>query len=174
MDANSISALLKVKTHASVSQQKFSGRIESFPAYYGAPANDLDDLMNALASTSSRKQLLILVCSGNLEAKSRENKKSAYSTATFVGASSAIKLALWGPRDRWTSFSSSGYSGWLRMIEPIFRLIILLSLSVPAPSSQPTTSLSSTLKADATDDPIIFNIAVSDVAILLKPWMKRR
>ena len=36
----------------------------------------------------------------------------------------------------------------------------------------PTTSSSSTLEADATDNLVVFNIAVSDVAILLKLWMK--
>ena len=44
----------------------------------------------------------------------------------------------------------------------------------PALSPPPITSLSSTLKADAMDDPVVFNIAVSDITILLKPWMKRR
>ena len=53
LHANRISALLKVKNHASVSQQKFSGRIKPFPACLGAPAGDLDGLMNPLASTSS-------------------------------------------------------------------------------------------------------------------------
>ena len=47
----------------------------------------------------------------------------------------------------------------------------LLPLSAPTPPS-PTTSSSSTLEADVTDDPVVFNIALSDIAILLKPWMK--
>ena len=42
-----------------------------------------------------------------------------------------------------------------------------LPLSAPAPPPPPTTSSSSTLKADATDDLVVFNIAVGDVAILL-------
>ena len=68
----------------------------------------------------------------------------AYSTGTFVGA-----------------------------IKPTF-CSTTLPFSAPVPSPPPIISLSSTLKADATDDPVVFNIAVSDVAILLKPWMKRR
>ena len=60
----------------------------------------------------------------------------------------------------------------LSTIEPTFRLTTLPP--APALPPPPTTSLSSTLKADATDDPIVFNIAVSDIAILLKLWMKRR
>ena len=43
--------------------------------------------------------------------------------------------------------------------------------TVPPP---PTTSLSSILEADAMDDPVIFNMAVSGAAILLKPLMKRK
>ena len=38
----------------------------------------------------------------------------------------------------------------------------------------PTTSLSSTLKADTTDDLVVFNMAVIGAAILLKPLIKRR
>ena len=42
----------------------------------------------------------------------------------------------------------------------------------PAPPP-PSTSLSSTLEVDAMDDPVIFNMAVSGAAILLKPLIKR-
>ena len=38
----------------------------------------------------------------------------------------------------------------------------------------PTSLLLSTLKADATDDPVILNMAMSEAAILLKSLMKRR
>ena len=38
----------------------------------------------------------------------------------------------------------------------------------------PTTSPSSTLEADAMDDSVVFNMAVSGAAILLKPLMKCR
>ena len=89
-----MSAFLKVKTHASVSQQKSSGRIKPFPTYLGPLAGDLDILMNPLALTSLGERSLILVCSESLETKSGENAKSAYSTETFVGASSAIKPTL--------------------------------------------------------------------------------
>ena len=172
LDANCMSALLKMKTHASVSQQKSSVRINPFLACFGAFAGDFNGLMNLLASTISRKQSLIPMCSGSLEAKSRENAKSAYLTGIFVGASSAIKLALWGLRDWWTPSLFSGNSEWLHTIELTFCLTILQLLSAPAPSLPSTTSLLSTLKADITDDLVIFNIAVSDIAILLKPWMK--
>ena len=37
--------------------------------------------------------------------------------------------------------------------------------------SLPTISLSSSLKADVTDDLVVFNIEVSDVTILLKLWI---
>ena len=53
LDANRMSALLKVKTHASISQQKSSGRIISFPACLRAPAGNLDGLMNLLAYIST-------------------------------------------------------------------------------------------------------------------------
>ena len=40
------------------------------------------------------------------------------------------------------------------------------------PASSLATLLSSTLKADTTNDPVVFNIVISDIAILPKPWMK--
>ena len=58
----------------------------------------------------------------------------------------------------------------LSTMEPTFCLRTLPPASVPLPP--PRTSSSSTLKANTTDDPVVFNIAVNDVAILLKPWMK--
>ena len=60
----------------------------------------------------------------------------------------------------------------LSTMEPNFCLRTLLL--APPPPPPPTTLLSSTLKADTIDDPVVFNIAVSDVAILLKLWMKRQ
>ena len=67
----------------------------------GVPAGDLDGLLNPLALTSSIEWLLISVYSESLEAKSRENMsaKLAYSTGTFLGASSTIKPAIWGLRE---------------------------------------------------------------------------
>ena len=62
----------------------------------------------------------------------------------------------------------------LSTMEPTFRSRTLLVLSAPAAPPPPTTLSSSTLKANVTDDPVIFNIAVSDVAIMLELWMKRR
>ena len=117
-------------------------------------------------STSSIVWLLILVYLESLEAKSEGNAKLVYSMGTFVRASSAIKLALRGLRDGWTPSSSSGYFGWLRTIEPTFCSTALLPLSAPA-SPPPTTLLSSTLEADAMNDSVVFNIAVSDIVILL-------
>ena len=80
--------------------------------------------------------------------------------------------------------SSLRFKGWvntffvlriLRMITYNWAHFFLTTLPpAPAPLSLPTTSSSSTLKADTTDAPIDFNIAVSDVAILLKSWMTRR
>ena len=60
----------------------------------------------------------------------------------------------------------------LSTMEPTFCLRTLSPLSVLAALPALTTSSSSTLKADTTDDPIVFNIAVSNVAIVLKPWIK--
>ena len=54
------------------------------------------------------------------------------------------------------------------MIGPAFCLTTLSPLLAPAPPPS-TTSSSSTPKADVTDDPVVFNIVVSDGAILLKP-----
>ena len=51
-------------------------------------------------------------------------------------------------------------------IKPTFYSTILPLLSAPAPP--PPNSSSLTLKADATDDLVVFKIAMSDVAILLK------
>ena len=62
----------------------------------------------------------------------------------------------------------------LSTMETTFRLRTLSPHLAPAALPPPTTSSSSTLKADAMDNPVIFNIVVSIVAILLKPWMKRR
>ena len=60
----------------------------------------------------------------------------------------------------------------LSIMEPTFCSTILSSLSASTTPLPPTTLLSSTLKADAMNDPVVFNIAVSNIAIVLKPWMK--
>ena len=136
----------------------------------GAPAGDLDDLMNLLALTNLIAWLLTPVCSGSLKAKSRENMsaKLAFLVRTFVEVFLAIKPAFWSLKNRWIPFLSSKYSRLLRTIEPTFCSIILPPFSTPIPLL-PTTSLSSTLEANAMDNPIVFNIGMSDVAILLKP-----
>ena len=70
------------------------------------------------------------------------------------------------------------YIGWPLYLVNFFLdasdLPILPPLSALAPPPLTTTSLSSTLEDNITDDPIVFNIAVGDVAILLKSWIKRR
>ena len=91
--------------------------------------------------------------------------------------------------------SSLRFMGWvdiflvfrvLRIIEPFFCSTFELSeffldasdpsafssLSVPLLPPPPIISFSLTLKADVTDNLVVFNIAMSDIAILLKPWMK--
>ena len=110
----------------------------------------------------------------------RENisAKLAYLAGTFVRISSTIKPALQSLHDEWTTSLDYGYSVRLNPVFVRFLDLVdfflnasdppsLLPLLAPAPPP-PTTSLSSTLEADITDDPVVLNIAVSDVIILLK------
>ena len=49
------------------------------------------------------------------------------------------------------------------------------TVRLPALALPPSTTLSlSTLEADAINNPVVFNIVLSDVAILLKSWIKLR
>ena len=92
----------------------------------GAPAGDLDGLINLLASTSSIARLLIPVCLGSPEAKSGKNTsaKSIFGgdirrsllgdQASYLWSMERVDICINHP---------SGYSGWLYMFEPTVVLV---------------------------------------------------
>ena len=137
----------------------------------GVPAGDLDGLMSPFTFNQLNSVIVDPSVLGDFrsQVQTKHVHKVTYLSETFVEASSVIKPALWGLKDRWTPSSSSGYSGLWYTIELTICLTSLLSLSALALPPLPTTSSSSTLEADEMDNPVIFNIAVSDITIMLKP-----
>ena len=64
----------------------------------------------------------------------------------------------------WFQYSGEWFCYPAEALDPPPRLL-------PSASPLPTTSSPSTLEADVADDLFVFNIAVNDVAILVKPWI---